>query len=269
VKRMTVGTGFCCPPDREPLPDWRPWMKSDPERLWMDERQVLEAINRLLVCWGRPTLGRVTDLYTRVDENVLTTFKELDHFGERTQAQYSGAWCSGPGAPPEWPGGAGKKVYADLKPFRGMPALLQALGQRRLRTVIRADGIDRTLRRRFSSETLRFESRPIELEQASRECDVAILDATHATTASMLLAGKPVLMLPLYLEQQLIAENVAKLGAGLAADPRDRRQITEGFGEILSNRKYAKSARGFSARYADIDARRQIGEVTDRIEQVL
>ena len=64
---------------------------------------------------------------------------------------------------------------------------------------------------------MRMVDQPVDIAAAARECDVAILNGTHASTAAVLLAGKPILQLPLFLEQQLIAQNVERLGAGLTA----------------------------------------------------
>jgi UDP:flavonoid glycosyltransferase YjiC (YdhE family) len=67
-----------------------------------------------------------------------------------------------------------------------------------------------------SPDRVDFEDRPLDLGAAARECDFAILNAGHGATAPMLLAGKPVLELPLQLEQSLTASAVADMGAGEA-----------------------------------------------------
>ncbi len=67
--------------------------------------------------------------------------------------------------------------------------------------LIFAPAVSRKLQQEFAAPTIRFENEPPYLGQVSKECDVAILNGTHNTTASLLLAGKPMLQLPEFLEQ--------------------------------------------------------------------
>ena len=55
----TIGTGFCCPPDVSPLPDFRPWMPDGHEQIRRDEAGVLERINQLLLGWDQAPLDRL------------------------------------------------------------------------------------------------------------------------------------------------------------------------------------------------------------------
>ena len=81
LRRVGIGTGFTLPPVMSPLPDWRPHLKNDPARLEREEHVVRLVMNELIADWGVAPLSRVTDLYGRLDERLLNTFSELDHFG--------------------------------------------------------------------------------------------------------------------------------------------------------------------------------------------
>jgi hypothetical protein len=269
VRRMIIGTGFSCPPDRSPLPDWRPYLKNDPARLAHDEAHVRSVINELLLPSGLPPLGKITDLYSRTDETVLATFPELDHFGPRAGARYWGTWPGGFGGSADWPSGNGRRVFGYLKPFAALPSLLERLVERRLPTVIFGPQIDRPTQDRFQCETLRFAPRPIDLGEAGKWCDLAILNATHATTASMLLAGKPMLQIPLFLEQQLSADNVVRMGAGLTAGANKPAEIVEQLEKLLIDDKYADSAREFSRRHAGFDWREQLEDLTNHVDRLV
>lgn len=67
VARLTIGTGFTCPPSCQWLPNWRPSTEPDPEVLHRDESRVTHRMNELLVEWHRPPLESLTELYARVD----------------------------------------------------------------------------------------------------------------------------------------------------------------------------------------------------------
>src|SRR5205807_5906136 len=102
------------------------------------------------------------------------------------------------GKAPLWPEGKGKRIYAYLKGFPALPQLLQHLKRVGNPTLIFVDGVDRKTQERFASPSIRFETEPLDLRQVSSECDVAILNGTHNTACTMLLAGKPSLQLPLF-----------------------------------------------------------------------
>ncbi len=229
LKRVGIGTGFSCPPARHPLPDWRVYLRNDPARLLRDEARVLTVMNELLATWNQSPLDRVTELYCRADQRALVTFAELDHFGPpRPDGEYWGIWSNRVGQPPQWPAGEGKKVFAYLKPFPALPALLDYLRRARLPTIIYGPTIERGFQEQNRSDTLHFVAEPVELAAVGRQCDLAILNSTHGSTAAMLLAGSPLLLLPLFLEQQLLADRVVQLARRFVCEsskrPRRRRQ---------------------------------------------
>jgi hypothetical protein len=270
VQRMNIGTGFTCPPDREPLPDWRPYLKNDLQRLHDEERCVRSVANELLVAWNKRPLDRLTDLYQRDMVTILSTFAELDHFGPRPGGDYWGAWSAGFGQPPVWPNAPGRRVFAYLKPFRALEALLDCLVRRQTPAVIYGPTIDGQIQQRFQCDTLRFTSEPVELSAAGQQCDVAILNGTHGTTAAMLLAGKPTLHVPLYLEQQLSADNVVRMGAGLTAEANNAPRVVGQLETLLDNSDRCEpAAAAFASRYASFDGRGQVDRLAAQVEHLL
>jgi hypothetical protein len=168
ARRAVIGTGFFCPPDVRPLPvvrcrrdlDAHPGL-ADPARLLADEDAVLANANWMLGQWKAPPLERLGQLYGDVDECFLTTFRELDHCPDRPAgARFRGPVNGSGGDVPEWPGGRGKRVFAYLKPYRGIEHLLAALRDRGCPTVVYSDSIGRELRGRFEGATLRFAAGP-------------------------------------------------------------------------------------------------------------
>ena len=192
----------------------------------------------------------------------------------RPLLRYWGPVNGSGGKPPQWPGGRGKRVYAYLKNFPALPDLLKALNDRGNPTLVFVDGIDRATQQRFASPTLRFEDERLDLAQVGRECDLAILNANHGTLSQLLLAGRPVLQLPLALEQRLLAEAVCRLGAGEIAPPMSGKAevIERKLDRMLSDdegERYAQAARRFAAAHADFDPQRQRQEMLERVEQLL
>ena len=123
--------------------------------------------------------------------------------------------------------------------------------------------------RRFHAPSLRFEHRPLDLKQVASQCDLAILNGNHGTTISMLLAGKPTLQIPVFLEQTLNAVTVKRLGAGLIASSSRPPDIFQKVSDMLDSDRYAEAARRFAAKHAEFDPQVQIAAALDRIEELL
>ena len=275
LRRVVIGSGFLCPPDQCPFPPFRPPEQVAPGRLAADEQAVLDRANRLLGRWRQPPLGRLGQLYSGADETFLVTFPELDHYGARPGARYWGP-INGPGGgkPVVWPGGGGgrgPRIYAYLKRCPALPALLEALAGRDHSTVVFADAIDGATRRRFASAALRFEDEPLDLAQVGRECDVAVHNANHGTLSELLLAGRPMLQLPITLEQQVLARAVCQFGAADVASAA--RATADEFGRkldlLLTDGRYARAARDFAGRHGGFDRERQRQAMLERVGQFL
>ncbi|HEX5241929.1 MAG TPA: nucleotide disphospho-sugar-binding domain-containing protein, partial [Tepidisphaeraceae bacterium] len=250
MRRVVIGSGFCVPPDVDPLPDLRPWQPPDPQRILNCERVVVAKINNILARWSCTPIDRLGQLFSEVDDTFLLTFKELDHYPNRpAETRYRGAWIRSEGAAPQRPSSAGKRVYGYLKPFPGLPALLDNLKSRGLPTLLFMERPDEVLVRDFSSATLRFEPRPLDLAAVARTCDLAIVHGTHGTTVTFLLAGKPTLQLPLLLEQGIFAGAVTRLGAALQPPVEQTNHITADLERLLSEPAFGDAARRFADRY--------------------
>ncbi|MGD9719799.1 MAG: glycosyltransferase [Pirellulales bacterium] len=265
-RRVLLGCGHSCPPDVSPLPDLCPWRDNYPDRLRQTESQVLEALNRQLARQFAPPLARVAELFQRVDLNLLTTFAELDHYQVRGAADYWGVLADLPGEHPTWPDGSWPRVFVYLKPRGEVGPLLAELGRRNLSTIAyvpKAAGA----RQAALPSCLHITDQPLDLEQILATCDVAILNAGHNTTARALLAGKPILALPISGEQQVVANNAARLGAAVSVTGRPDECIA-GLEKLLADERFAQAARVFAAKYATFDSRRLLSSILDHLESL-
>jgi UDP-N-acetylglucosamine:LPS N-acetylglucosamine transferase len=147
-------------------------------------------------------------------------------------------------------------VFAYLKRFKGQEELLEHLQKRECPTIIYLDATDKSLGR-FECGTLRFARRRLDVAAVGRECDLAILNGGHGVTAEMLLAGKPILELPLAFEQRMIADAVVRLGAGASASIREPKGVMEKLDAILDEDRYEERAREFGERYGEFNGQRQ------------
>jgi hypothetical protein len=267
LRRVTLGTGFASPPDLSPLPDLRPWQDNYPDRLRMNEDLVLEAFNARLAAQGQPPLTRVAELYRRVDADLLATFAELDHYPQRSGGDYRGTWSDIDGLAPCWPEAEGPRVFLYLKHFPNLPVVLEWLAERRLPTLAYVGGADEAFRLRYGSDTLSIAGRPWNIQAAAGQADFAILHAGHGATAEMLLAGTPILQIPMFVEQYHVAQAVRRLEAGIVARIDDARDIREGLVEMPAG-THRRGAEAFAFRYRDYDSRRTVNDIADLLVEL-
>jgi UDP:flavonoid glycosyltransferase YjiC (YdhE family) len=169
---------------------------------------------------------------------------------------------------PQWPDAEGKRVFVYLKPFENLPDLLDILQRLRLPTVAHVEQAPAAIVQRFTGPAMRFEAQPVDMGIAARECDVAILNGTHASTITMLLAGKPALHLPTYVEQGMCAAAVKRLGAGLSAPHNQPHRIEGELRALLASDEFAAAAAAFAHRYAGFDTRAHWCQLVDRLESL-
>jgi hypothetical protein len=280
AKRAIIGTGFCCPPDEAPFPDLRPWLPIESNQLVLDEAILLDRVNEVLCSWGLPGLERLSQLYGDVNDVFLTTFPELDHypgrFGktvddvpgrerDRDGGEYFGTWLTPGGKSPAWPTGNGHRVFAYLKSFDSLPKLLEVMRDAKTPTLIYMDGYDETLRAKFENDQVRFVTDRLDLSAVAKTCDLAVLNGGHNSTCTMLLAGKPIMTIPLNLEQAYNGSSVAKMGAGFGVFPENPELFSETWTRMRDSTMYAQGARAFSHRYANW----RMDESIDRISRRL
>jgi UDP:flavonoid glycosyltransferase YjiC (YdhE family) len=269
ARRALIGTGFWCPPDVFPLPCLRSALRRaiDPIQVARDEQTILRRANWMLSHWKQPPLERMGQLYGEVDECFLTTFAEFDPYPDRVRARYWGPVSASGGNAPQWPtAGSAKRIYAYLKPFAGLESLLEILRKLQHATLIYYDGIAASTRKRFNADNLHFVAEPVDPAQAARECDLAILNGTPGATCDMLLAGKPILQIPIYSDQERVAEEVCRVGAGALLSPavRDPDVFEATIRALLVEDRFTQCALSFAERHRDFNAHRQRTDMLDR-----
>lgn len=247
VPRLALGTGFGIPPARVPLPNFD-GSADDPDLQAVEDRITATANDALAMLGDRP-LARLADIYD-VEAQVLFTFRELDHYPDREAGDYWGTTRQDAGVPPSWPAMAGRRVFAYLKPFRTLPALLATLRDAGHPTLIYIGKGAEDLRRQFEGDNLAFSDKPVDLGTAVAESELVICHSGHGTVSSALLAGKPLLLLPLNMEQRMLSARVMQAGAGLAAPALSAEGMRDKLVRLMAEPAFSLAAGGFAERHA-------------------
>ncbi|MCP3661080.1 MAG: glycosyltransferase family 1 protein [Gammaproteobacteria bacterium] len=270
AKTLAIGTGFHLPPNTKPIPGLHSGTVTPQNRsgLLAFEERVLGTINGALALTNEEPLAQFANLLN-ADKTILRTLPELDHYAGRSSARYAGIMKSPPGDAPVWPAHPGPKVFAYLKNFKTLDALLGILNQKRYPTLIYGDKIPEEIVQRYSSDTLVFVPRPLDMDAIGQTADVAICNAGHGVTTELLLSGVPLLLLPLYAEQNLVAHNVERLGAGLSAPHLHPGGMEHKLEALLHERSFRESAQKFSNSYRDTNAINLTDTVLQTINSLL
>lgn len=260
IPYLVLGSGFFIPPKGSPPSSLRPWNPPDRHRLLEAERLAVGNINELLSMHNAESVRAVADLFYE-QEPMLMTLPELDHYGVRESIRYWGSFRSRGAslASAEWPGRRGEKVFVYLHPgYRQFPRLVKQLGRLTYRSLVVAPGISEPAARKLSTPHMRVTSRPVDLVGVAKACRVIINHAAHGTMAQVLLLGRPVLMLPNYVEQTMLAWRVAQQQLGIMVSPDPDTLGHHGMIErMLDSPELQARAAAFATRYRERPLRQE------------
>ena len=249
IRCVVTGNGFVIPPDVSPLPELREWNAAPPAVLERDEATALDKTNSTLRALAAPPLERLAQLYADTSK-ALFTLKELDNYAElRHGVDYWGVPPGPGGAEPHWPEADGKRVFVYGQPFKGLSDVLAGLSEAGYCNLVYVAKLPQEERARLQGPRLQFADSLMDMSALGEQCDCALMTNGHGTTAAMLLAGKPVLLLPQHLEMMLIAKTVEKRGAGLTVATLDPAETLAGVARLLGEAKFTHEARAVAESY--------------------
>jgi hypothetical protein len=266
MRRILLGTGFSCPPPGRETEDLRIWLRD--RRKASNPSAVLENLNDLRESQKLPPWESVGSLFADADATLLATFAELDHFGAREFGRYIGVFPFPCGAMPHWPGNSPPRAFAYLKPHTLVEGVVAELTRLQVATILYTGSDDAESARRYTTNRVHVASGILDLKIAMSQADFAILNGTHATTAAALLAGKPTVHFPLVLEQWVLAERVAALGAGLVVPANRPQLLPESLRRAVEGERRA-GAEAFATKYADFEPQSSVATAVEAIERAI
>jgi hypothetical protein len=268
MRTATVGTGFLCPPNVSPLPSLRRSVSKPP---WAAEIEslVLNNMNCILDRFNAPRLRHVAQLYADVNLHFLLTLPEVDHYPDRERAQYLRPICEIDGAKPVWPRGDGVKVFVYLKMVPGLQAVLESIARTNTSILCFVPELAATVGCRLPAPRFYVVRQPQDIREVACQSDVAITNGGHGAACEFLLAGKPLLVLPMNLEQQVTGQRIADLNAGIMGSLRKAADVAEKLHRLVSTSEFSKAAQAFSHRYSRLREENSVTSIVVGIERCL
>jgi len=262
--KLIVSVGFSAPPPGRPLGMFVETAQ-DVQAMMTNDGLVLANINQVLAGLGCPPLESLDQLFYDEITHRFLSLPEFDHYSERDMAQYVGPVLSDSGMSPIWPGKFKKKVYVYLKQFPGIAQLFRIFSKIPASFLVYTNNVPADALSCSQSGNVSFVSRPLNLSLVSETADLAIVNAGHTTLCQFVLAGVPVYMVPLQMEQQLLTIRMCKQNAGWFGDTNSRRffqDVENLLGKLNSG---LTTKRDIQSKYRDFDFARQHSRLCDEI----
>lgn len=260
------GYGFLVPPVLTPFPSFRADLKFTPAILLRNEAAVLNTLNMALEKLKIPGFSTLQQPFESAIHFVLG-YLETDQYEVARTEPYLGLPDFSQGVLPEWPTGEAPKIFAYLRPFKDLEAVLIALQKSGARVIVRIGNMALGKLKSFERPGMVITDRSIHMGEAARSCDAFINYASNGNTGEMLLAGKPGLLFPNHIESQITTRRVLQLGAGITPPSKGSFNVSEAIRRIVDDAALRKAAQEFATRYAKQKRSEIIPDVIERAFQ--
>jgi UDP:flavonoid glycosyltransferase YjiC (YdhE family) len=229
IPRIAYDTGFFYPPEQGPLPILDPARMADTDSLRFEERAVLAIANACLERLGSPSLTSFDSLL-RADDALLVNHASLDCFARSDSTRFIGPVLRFRQRLPDGQAGNAQsltandgaiRIFAYLnRHFEALDSVLDILADQVecVSTVYLGElggNVDLT---RWQRQNLRITRDFNEFERCIAETDVVICHGGNGTINHALAHGIPLVLLPMFREQELNSQRVRELGLGELAD---------------------------------------------------
>ncbi len=271
VRKIGLGHGFDLPPRISPFPAWRKSMDKEPT-LELVEAAILKSVNQAMQTLRLQKLERLSDIFD-LDDRFLCTFPELDWYRAKTNGgrKYFGAIFSSPQDAVKlgMPTGSGNAVLAYVQAAsEGFVPMLEAIRQSNLRGLVISPDLNPRKARTLTTDRIVVTNRLVDLPHALSQADLVISNGGHGVVAAALLAGKPQLLNPVYVEQSLTALRCEKgrFSQSIKA-PTDIEHWKRAINQLLREKAFMTEAMKVAEKYRSYDVARQVSRIVDVIDQ--
>lgn len=273
-KKVLVGNGFVIPPaPLSPSAAFAPFVTTPQTAdvlasLCADDAVLLAVINAALGRLGVPAMAGLGDMYAQADQQFLMTWPGLDHFGEREGQHYLGSELPAARPMPQWPPGAGPKVFGYLHAIPSLERLLQDLRSAQVRALLLVRNLPPGLKAAYTSDHLHFTDQLVDLREVAQQAAWVINHGNHNTSATFMRAGIPQLLIPMHQEQLFVALRLVAQGGAILAY-QDQPDFLNEITALLSNPQFRERAAWVQAQCPSLESLDAAGFMRDTFQTLL
>lgn len=269
IKTMELAAGFYIPPAQTPYPVFRPWENVSQADLLVREGACLAAMNSFAVMNGvKPFIALAQALAS--DVPLLTSFAELDHYPRRADARYIGPTNSfTSGEVVNWSGEGKHRIFVYL---RELPAIEKVVGQFGVfdaEVIAYCPDLGPNQCKALRSNKMKLVDRPVQIDSLLKDCNLIVTNGGHGLMTACILFAVPALVIPLYLEQRLMADCVTRAQIGLGLMPPDVPLKLESFVQrILHEQKFKEAILKLQQKYRPYDLSKTTNRLVNTLERM-
>lgn len=257
---VALGIGFQVPPPSQPTPSIQPWREVPLLDLDRADSCALTTINAVLRWFGATPLRCVAELFD-LPEVFLCTFPEVDHYDRPLGTAYYGNQPCAAGATSEsWASMAPPRLVAYLSASHpGCSAIVEALAASALPALVYiGDGSAGMSSIAWQSGAppprVEVAAEPINLRWALPRANAVLCHGGTGTIVPALLAGLPIIAVPMHVEQGMVSLRLARRNFGVAVFGRELEPaIPRAIAHALASTQIAAAVNSFANRYRGFD----------------
>jgi len=269
-KKIVVGNGFAEPAPGHPILSWHP-QDPMPDLMQRQERRVVDTINQLQSSWQRPEITYISDLY-RADRTILTVAPDFDMYAsQRHDADYICQMDAPASAPTPQFSSNRKKVVAYLNHAHPqLDLILQGLAQSNTEVFVVCARCDEQKLAALASPTFHYSQQPVNLQALMQQADLMINHGNSGSSQMCIMQGKPLLTLPIHLEQLQTSLTVHQLGLGrLMQKPESAAQLATTIANMAEGTALQNNVRAYATRNQSLTRSAFSVTIADQCDAVL
>lgn len=260
VSVIAIGSSFSIPP-----PDTRDSVFFDNPQAEQIAHQaealvvstVREVCNQLNI----PGIDAIYDLFDSAQSYIFRLYKELDHY-QRPERQMRKIAYIGPPSlefnrPADFPDYPGPKIFCYLKPSASVPMLLKTLQQLECSAVVVTSGIPYDVVNQHRAAHIRYTSHPVNIQDVLDQASLGIMNANMNTMGQFLKQGTPLALVPLTVEQYIVAKRAEALTVGVILNLDSVQTTIQGLNKSLSQ-VCRQHAADFARKYKRFDPKQSL-----------
>jgi UDP:flavonoid glycosyltransferase YjiC (YdhE family) len=269
LRTLLLGNGFEIPPATLPLPPFPGFSWATQAQAAASEALVVANAAATARAFEGPAIGALRDLFDPA-RALFATFTELDHYGERKNANYIGPLLGEMHLPQvQWPDKyPDRRVFVCVRPdTEHVDSIVSALKACKASVVCVAMGFRDKDINAHKAHNVRFCPHPVDLSALRRQADLCVSYGAEGTVASFLLGGVPQVISPQQVEAHMAARRIEALGAGaVLRGTQTADSVAEHLESALANTGFRSSAGHFASRHANHDSASSVQHAADVIE---